>query len=156
MYKRGFIIFGVVSLTMGNSAFPFGYGLVADAKFVCQLPLGQVPGFSGRGNESADLNLIHGGASFPGFILREGRENVHTRSVESGISMEGIGDFRQNRRKKTRRKPRNCGKYSLTKVGQCGRLEVHTVVLCPFTQTYPNMDILAQESGRVKYQVRQN
>ena len=24
MYKRGFIIFGVVSLTMGNSILPFG------------------------------------------------------------------------------------------------------------------------------------
>jgi len=24
MFKRGFIIFGVVSLTMGNSVFPFG------------------------------------------------------------------------------------------------------------------------------------
>ena len=26
MYKRGFIIFGVVSLTMGNSAFPLAHG----------------------------------------------------------------------------------------------------------------------------------
>ena len=90
------------------------------------------------------------------FSLRDGGENVHTRSVESGISMGDRGDFRQNRRKKKRREPRNCGNYSLTKVGQCGRLEVHTVVLCPFAQTSPNTDILAQESGCVKYQVQQN
>ena len=90
------------------------------------------------------------------FSLRDGRKNVHTRSVESGISMGDRGDFRKNRRKKTRREPRNCGNYSLTKAGQCGRLEVHTVVLCPFAQTSPNTDILAQESGCVKYQVRQN
>ena len=64
MYKRGFIIFGVVSLTMGNSAFPFGYGFVADAEFVCQLPLGQALGFSGRGDKSADLNLVHGTPPF--------------------------------------------------------------------------------------------
>ena len=72
------MILGVVSLTMGNSAFPFGYGLVADAKFVCQLPLGQVPGFSGRGNESADLNLIHGGPPFrASFYGREGKTYTH-------------------------------------------------------------------------------
>ena len=60
------------------AAFPFGYGLVADAKFVCQLPLGQVPGFSGRGNESADLNLIHGGPPFrASFYVREGKTYTH-------------------------------------------------------------------------------
>ena len=32
MYKRGFVIFGVVSLTMGNSALPFGNSLRRNAK----------------------------------------------------------------------------------------------------------------------------
>jgi len=49
---------------MGNSPFPFGYGFVADAEFVCQLPLGQALGFSGRGDKSADLNLVHGEPPF--------------------------------------------------------------------------------------------
>ena len=42
MYKRGFIIFGVVSLTMGNSVFPLGHGLEGQAQPVGQLLLGQV------------------------------------------------------------------------------------------------------------------
>ena len=40
MYKRGFIIFGVVSLTMGNSALPFADGLVGDAQPVGCVLLG--------------------------------------------------------------------------------------------------------------------
>ena len=44
--------------------FPFGYGFVADAEFVCQLPLGQALDFSGRGDKSADLNLVHGAPPF--------------------------------------------------------------------------------------------
>jgi len=68
----------VVSLTMGNSPFPFGYGFVADAEFVCQLPLGQALGFSGRGDKSADLNLVHGEPPFrASFYGREGKTYTH-------------------------------------------------------------------------------
>ena len=39
MYKRGFIIFGVVSLTMGNSVLPLAYRFVADIEPCCKLAL---------------------------------------------------------------------------------------------------------------------
>ena len=39
MYKRGFVIFGVVSLTMGNSGFPVGNGLARDVDLFRQLLL---------------------------------------------------------------------------------------------------------------------
>ena len=72
------MILGVVSLTMGNSPFPFGYGFVADAEFVCQLPLGQALGFSGRGDKSADLNLVHGTPPFWGPVYgTEGKMYTH-------------------------------------------------------------------------------
>ena len=32
LYKRGFVMFGVVSLTMGNSRLPFGDGFVGNAQ----------------------------------------------------------------------------------------------------------------------------
>lgn len=41
MYKRGFIIFGVVSLTMGNSAFPAGHRLSCDKDFLRKFSLRQ-------------------------------------------------------------------------------------------------------------------
>lgn len=37
MYKRDVVMSGVVSLTMGNSALPFGHGLAADAYQLGQL-----------------------------------------------------------------------------------------------------------------------
>ena len=37
LYKRGFVMFGVVSLTMGNSCFPFRYSLIADIDLFCKL-----------------------------------------------------------------------------------------------------------------------
>ena len=40
LYKRGFVMFGVVSLTMGNSRFPFGYSPVGNIQSFCQLGLG--------------------------------------------------------------------------------------------------------------------
>ena len=39
IYKRGFLIFGVVSLTMGNSGLPFRYGLPGDLHPLRQLLL---------------------------------------------------------------------------------------------------------------------
>ena len=58
MYKRGFVIFGVVSLTMGNSVFPFGDRLIGHAEFFRQLFLCQIflPAF--LGNVTADGCLI--------------------------------------------------------------------------------------------------
>ena len=40
LYKRGFVMFGVVSLTMGNSRFIIGNGLTAHKKFSAKLILG--------------------------------------------------------------------------------------------------------------------
>ena len=40
LYKRGFVMFGVVSLTMGNSALPFADGLAGHVQPLRQLLLG--------------------------------------------------------------------------------------------------------------------
>ena len=42
LYKRGFVMFGVVSLTMGNSPFPFGDGLPGHIQRLRQLRLGHL------------------------------------------------------------------------------------------------------------------
>ena len=62
MYKRGFIIFGVVSLTMGNSTFPFAHGLIGDVEHLGQLLLSQVPAsaiFSDKGAENLFVQSDH-------------------------------------------------------------------------------------------------
>ncbi len=41
MYKRGVVMSGVVSLTMGNSRFPFGYRFVAYAENIGYFLLGK-------------------------------------------------------------------------------------------------------------------
>ena len=50
---------GVVSLTLGNSSFPFWHCLVRDSKFFCQLVLRQPHCFSARWNKGANFTLIH-------------------------------------------------------------------------------------------------
>ena len=65
IYKRGVVISGVVSLTMGNSTLPLGDGLVADRKLLRQLPLGQSLTLSFGGDEPSDFELIHSLPSFP-------------------------------------------------------------------------------------------
>ena len=50
MYKRGFVIFGVVSLTMGNSRFPAGDRLARDVEFVCELFLRHAGAFAASGD----------------------------------------------------------------------------------------------------------
>lgn len=64
MYKRGVVMFGVVSLTMGNSIFPAGHRFVADAQQHRQLFLCQFFLFPQFGNEFSDFDLIHAAASF--------------------------------------------------------------------------------------------
>ena len=62
MYKRGFIILGVVSLTMGNSTFPFAHGLIGDVEHLGQLLLSQVPAsaiFSDKGAENLFVQSDH-------------------------------------------------------------------------------------------------
>ena len=58
MYKRGFVIFGVVSLTMGNSPFPLADGLVGHVQRRGKLLLGH-PLFSAQlGQKAAKCSLI--------------------------------------------------------------------------------------------------
>ena len=59
MYKRGFIIFGVVSLTMGNSILPLGDGLVGHAELLCQLLLRQILFLALARDVAADGCLVH-------------------------------------------------------------------------------------------------
>ena len=59
MYKRGFIIFGVVSLTMGNSILPLGDGLVGHAEPLCQLLLRQILFLALARDVAADGCLVH-------------------------------------------------------------------------------------------------
>ena len=40
-------MFGVVSLTMGNSVFPFGYGFITDTDLITEIFLRESFGFSG-------------------------------------------------------------------------------------------------------------
>ena len=60
MYKRGVVMSGVVSLTMGNSSLPFGHGLVCDIEPVCQLFLGQALFFPQLGHKGPKAYVIHG------------------------------------------------------------------------------------------------
>ena len=46
LYKRGFVMFGVVSLTMGNSLLPFGDCLPHHIQLYGQFLLGEPLGFS--------------------------------------------------------------------------------------------------------------
>ena len=50
LYKRGFVMFGVVSLTMGNSGFPFTDRLKGDADAVRKLLLCYLLDFTQIGN----------------------------------------------------------------------------------------------------------
>ena len=76
MYKRGFVIFGVVSLTMGNSRLPFRYGLVADAQRVGQLSLGEMLFLPQAADRAAGHIMIH--VRF--FLSLRSRWNEHTPS----------------------------------------------------------------------------
>ena len=58
-YKRGVVMSGVVSLTMGNSRFPFRHSLIADVKNLCQLALSQILFLPASRKKSSDLYLIH-------------------------------------------------------------------------------------------------
>lgn len=58
MYKRGFIIFGVVSLTMGNSALPFAHRLVGDVQRLGQLLLSQTLPLALFGDKSTEKLFV--------------------------------------------------------------------------------------------------
>ena len=72
----------VVSLTLGNSALPFGDRLVTDAEGLRQLSLGHLLQVPALGDESSNLHLIHPMYLLSGFILSAGRGKVHPRTVE--------------------------------------------------------------------------
>ena len=62
MYKRGFIIFGVVSLTMGNSPLPFAYRFIRDKQHLGQVALGQPalpPQLGQKPPEAALIQLMY-------------------------------------------------------------------------------------------------
>ena len=64
MFKREFVILGVVSLTMGNSSLPLGNGLVADADALGELRLRQMLFFAQRAYRRAGYIIVHGVRSF--------------------------------------------------------------------------------------------
>ena len=51
-------MFGVVSLTMGNSAFPFAHSLIGDVKHLGQLLLGHVLTPAIFGDKRAELFFV--------------------------------------------------------------------------------------------------
>ena len=59
MYKRGFIIFGVVSLTMGNSGFPTGNRSGGDIELFGKLFLSDTLFLSKFSDETPNFLLIH-------------------------------------------------------------------------------------------------
>ena len=68
----------VVSLTLGNSAFPLRNRFVADGQRVGKLPLREALRLAPRGNKPADFSLIHGFASFlPVLYGINGRLHTH-------------------------------------------------------------------------------
>ena len=59
MYKRGVVISGVVSLTMGNSPLPFGNRFVRNIEPLSQLFLGKPFFFAAEGHKAAELRFIN-------------------------------------------------------------------------------------------------
>lgn len=59
VYKRGVVIVGVVSLTMGNSALPLADGLVGDAQPVGDLLLGRAPRLAQHRQIGPGLHGVH-------------------------------------------------------------------------------------------------
>ena len=62
MYKRGFIIFGVVSLTMGNSPLPLADRFIRDKQHLGQVALGQPalpPQLGQKPPEAALIQLMY-------------------------------------------------------------------------------------------------
>ena len=59
IYKRGVVISGVVSLTMGNSVFPLADGGAGDVKRLRHLLLGQAPPGAQVPQEWAELARFH-------------------------------------------------------------------------------------------------
>ena len=65
---------GDVRQTLGG--FPFGYGLAADADFVCQLCLGQIPGFPQVFDGGSGDISVHAVTSFLGKAYHKKKKNA--------------------------------------------------------------------------------
>lgn len=59
LYKRGFVMFGVVSLTMGNSVLPFGHRLIGYMEHIRQLRLRQPLIKSGFPDKFSEFDVVH-------------------------------------------------------------------------------------------------
>ena len=70
-------MFGVVSLTMGNSALPFAHRLVRHMQQLCQLPLGQALPFSLFGHKGAEGLFVQ--SDHLAVIVAGGAENATDR-----------------------------------------------------------------------------
>jgi len=64
MYKRGVVMSGVVSLTMGNSGLPFGNCFVADIDLLGELRLRQMLFFTQCADRRAGNIIVHVHAPF--------------------------------------------------------------------------------------------
>ena len=68
-------MFGVVSLTMGNSPFPFADGLGTQAQRLCQFPLGHLPLLPQTADQGADFWIVHVLTSFNSIADFAARDN---------------------------------------------------------------------------------
>ena len=89
IYKRGVVISGVVSLTMGNSPFPFGDGAVAHSQAFSQFPLGQSQTGAQGADQCPGFHRVHG--RFPLSIesIPQNAAAVTQRSGEVVFSLLG-------------------------------------------------------------------
>ena len=83
-------------------------------------------------------------------VFKEGAVKKYSAGEGWTLPCGAYKEFCQKGYKKTRPKPRNCGKYSLTKNIQYDTMIFHTVILCLFLDFTSNMVILAQEGAAVK------
>ena len=81
IYKRGVVISGVVSLTMGNSALPFADRFVAHAQPAGQLELGQTQLTAEPADQRAGSYIVHL-PSPPNTSISEEMPEYKKRSVE--------------------------------------------------------------------------
>ena len=86
MYKRGFIIFGVVSLTMGNSPLPLADRRLSDEEPVGEFPLGKPQLLPAAADIRAEgLLVFHVEPSFRQGVVLQGRSH-HTAN---GVNLQG-------------------------------------------------------------------
>ncbi len=85
MYKRGFIIFGVVSLTMGNSSLPSADRFVRHTNFFCKLCLCHIFFFSHLRKKLPEYYRVH---IVPPFVLYKfySRQNAAFLSIDESFT----------------------------------------------------------------------